>query len=174
MSTTKKDPSSPSASASPSGDDLDRLARQMLLEEAKRNKARAETHGALGWQKPTLVTNRKFLCNTLISNAVHNMHRNEQEKQQRTRLMIQKQAKDQHKRSRTPSPSSKKSRGTPDDRSSSSKRRKKDHWRCSTCLLWNTFMSNATFSSVSFTFEDLFLFEDTRSNLVIFYRSQLD
>lgn len=64
--------------------ELDRLARQMLLDEAKRNKIRAETQGALGWQKPTHVTNRKFLRNTLISNAVHNIHKNEQEKQQRT------------------------------------------------------------------------------------------
>lgn len=62
--------------------ELDRLARQMLLDEAKRNKIRAETQGALGWRKPTHVTNRKFLRNTLISNAVHNIHKNEQEKQQ--------------------------------------------------------------------------------------------
>ena len=83
-------------------DELDRLARQMLLEEAKRNKIRAETHGALGWQKPKLVTNRKFLCNTLISNAVHNIHRNQREEQQRM--------KSRKRRSRTPSPKSKRTK----------------------------------------------------------------
>ena len=98
-------------------DELDRLARQMLLEEAKRNKIRAETQGALGWQKPTLVTNRKFLRNTLISNAVHNTHRNEREKQQRSKSMTERRQDDykyQRKRSRTPPPRSS-SKKQPDD-----------------------------------------------------------
>ncbi|UJR23079.1 hypothetical protein I4U23_026102 [Adineta vaga] len=93
-------------------DEMDRLARQMLLEEAKRNKIRAETQGALGWQKPKLVTNRKFLRNTLISNAVHNIHKNEQDKQQRNRSTMER------KRSRSPPPSSS---------SSSSSRKQRDH-----------------------------------------------
>jgi hypothetical protein len=112
---------------------MDRLARQMLLEEAKRNKIRAEIQGALGWQKPTLVTNRKFLRNTLISNAVHNINKNEQEKQQRIKAMMERKQDDyksQRKRSRTPSPSSsslssRKKRGYDHDELSS-KRTKKD------------------------------------------------
>ncbi len=111
-------------------DDMDRLARQMLLDEAKRNKIRAETQGALGWQKTNLVTNRKFLRNTLISNAVHNINKNEQEKQQRTKSMIERKQDDykhQRKRSRTPPPplSSRKKRNHDDDELSS-KRTKKD------------------------------------------------
>lgn len=85
-------------------EELDRLARQMLLEEAKRNKTRADIQGALGWQKPKLVTNRKFLCNTLIANAVHNIHRNEREREQR------RKSDQRRSRSRTPSPSSKRKR----------------------------------------------------------------
>jgi len=111
-------------------DNMDKLARQMLLEEAKRNKIRAETQGALGWQKSTLVTNRKFLRNTLISNAVHNINKNEQEKQQRIKSMIERKQDDykhQRKRSRTPpsSSSSRKKRDYNDD-NLSSKRMKKD------------------------------------------------
>ncbi len=112
-------------------DDMDKLARQMLLEEAKRNKIRAETQGALGWQKSTLVTNRKFLRNTLISNAVHNINKNEQEKQQRIKSMIERKQDDykhQRKRSRTPPSSSSSSRKKRDynDDDLSSKRMKKD------------------------------------------------
>lgn len=109
-------------------DDMDRLARQMILEEAKRNKIRAETQGALGWQKPTLVTNRKFLRNTLISNAVHNINKNEQEKQQRNKAMMERKHDDykyQRKRSRSPLSSSRKKRDYNDDELSL-KRTKKD------------------------------------------------
>jgi hypothetical protein len=111
-------------------DEMDRLARHMLLEEAKRNKIRAETQGALGWQKPTLVTNRKFLRNTLISNAVHNINKNEQEKQQRIKSIMERKQDDykyQRKRSHTP-PSSSSSRKRRDynDNELSSKRTKKD------------------------------------------------
>jgi hypothetical protein len=107
--------------------DMDRLARRMLIDEAKRNKIRAETQGALGWQKSSLVTNRKFLRNTLISNAVHNIHQNEQ----RTKSMMEKKQDDyklQRKRSRTPPPpsSSRKKRDYNDDDELSSKRTKKD------------------------------------------------
>jgi len=121
-----------------SNDDLDRLARQMLLDEAKRNKIRAETQGALGWQRPNLVTNRKFLRNTLISNAVHNIHKNEQEKQQRLTSSLERKQHDykrSRKRSASPSPpppppssSSSKQKSTEPNqqRSSSSKRTKKD------------------------------------------------
>jgi hypothetical protein len=116
MSTIKKDDKI-QTSSSTTNDDMDRLARQMLLEEAKRNKIRAQTHGALGWQKPTLVTNRKFLRNTLISNAVHNINKHEQEKQQRVKSSTER------KRSRTP-PSRKKRDDGNDDRSS--KRSKKE------------------------------------------------
>lgn len=125
-----------------SNDDLDRLARQMLLDEAKRNKIRAETQGALGWQRPNLVTNRKFLRNTLISNAVHNIHKNEQEKQQRLTSSLERKQHDykrSRKRSASPSSppppsssssSSSKQKSTEPDQqrpsSSSSKRTKKD------------------------------------------------
>jgi len=121
-----------------SNDDLDRLARQMLLDEAKRNKIRAETQGALGWQRPNLVTNRKFLRNTLISNAVHNIHKNEQEKQQRLTSSLERKQHDykrSRKRSASPSPppppssSSSKQKSTEPNQqrsSSSSKRTKKD------------------------------------------------
>ncbi|CAF3756758.1 unnamed protein product [Adineta steineri] len=108
------------------GDEMDRLARQMLLDEAKRNKIRAETQGALGWQKPTLVTNRKFLRNTLISNAVHNIHKNEQ--QQKTRMdKKDNEYKYERKRSRTPpTSSSRKKRDYNDDDKRSFKRTRKD------------------------------------------------
>lgn len=112
--------------------DLDRLARQMLLEEAKRNKIRAETQGALGWKKPTTVTNRKFLRNTLISNAVHNIHKNEQEKQQRIQGHIERKHDDykyHRKRSRSPSSSStstKTKRDYNDDELSSKRTKQKD------------------------------------------------
>ena len=109
-------------------DEMDRLARQMLLEEAKRNKIRAETQGALGWQKPKLGPNRKFLRNTLISNAVHNINKNQQEKQQRINSMIDRKQNDykyQRKRSRTPSPSSRKKRDYHDDELSSKRTDKK-------------------------------------------------
>lgn len=117
-----------------SNDDLDRLARQMLLDEAKQNKIRAETQGALGWQRPKLVTNRKFLRNTLISNAVHNIHKNEQEKQQRLESSSERRKQDdyKHSRKRSATPPSSSSRQKPDkhdrDRSSSSssKRTKKE------------------------------------------------
>jgi hypothetical protein len=94
MSNKKKDETNTSGpnDKAEQDDEIDRLARQMLLDEAKRNKIRAETQGALGWQRPTMVTNRKFLRNTLISNAVHNIHRNEQSQQ--------------HKRRRSASPTS--------------------------------------------------------------------
>ena len=108
-------------------DDIDRLARQMLLEEAKRNKIRAETQGALGWQKPTLVTNRKFLRNTLISNAVHNINKNEQEKQQRIKSMTdRKETNDKYRRSRSRSPpaSSRKKRDYDDDELASKRTKK--------------------------------------------------
>jgi hypothetical protein len=121
MSTIKKEDNN--------NDDLDRLARQMLLEEAKRNKIRAETQGALGWQKPTLVTNRKFLRNTLISNAVHNINKNEQEKQQRMKSMMDRKQNDyqyQRKRSRTPPSSSSRRKRDYDDDERSLKRTKKD------------------------------------------------
>ncbi|CAF4617066.1 unnamed protein product [Rotaria sp. Silwood1] len=107
-------------------DEMDRLARQILLEEAKRHKIRAETQGALGWKKPTLVTNRKFLRNTLISNAVHNINKNEQEKQQRIKSMMHRKQNDskyQQKRSNT-SPSRKKHDFNDDELSS--KRMKKE------------------------------------------------
>jgi len=110
-------------------DEMDRLARHMLLEEAKRNKIRAETQGALGWQKPTLVTNRKFLRNTLISNAVHNINKNEQEKQQRFRPMLDRKQDDykhQRKRSRTPPSSSSRKKRDYNDDEFLSKRTKKD------------------------------------------------
>ena len=114
-------------------DDMDRLARQMLLDEAKRNKIRAETQGALGWQKPNLTTNRKFLRNTLISNAVHNIHQNEQ----RNKSMMKRKQDDyksQRKRSSSspPQPSSsslssrKKRHDNDDDDELSLKRTKKD------------------------------------------------
>ncbi|CAF1045454.1 unnamed protein product [Rotaria sordida] len=106
-------------------DEMDRLARQMLLEEAKRNKIRAQTQGALGWQKPTLVTNRKFLRNTLISNAVHNINKNEQEKQQRIKSMMYKKQDDyKYERKRSITPPRKKH--DYNDNELSSKRMKKD------------------------------------------------
>lgn len=101
-------------------DELDRRARQILLDEAKRNKIRAETQGALGWQKPNLTTNRKFLRNTLISNAVHNIHKNEQEQRRRRKSLTERKHDDyQHsrKRSRTSPPHA-------DDDERSSKRKK--------------------------------------------------
>lgn len=97
MSKTDDEKKSNATISKEKDEELDRLARQMLIEEAKRNKIRAETHGALGWQKPKLVTNRKFLCNTLISNAVHNIHRNQQEQRNK-------------RRSRTPSPKTKRTK----------------------------------------------------------------
>ena len=111
---TKEKLDDKSSTTNQQDDDMDRLARQMLLEEAKRNKIRAETQGALGWQKPTLVTNRKFLRNTLISNAVHNIHKNEQEKRQRQRSTME------GKRSRSPPP-------PPPLSSSSSSRKQRDY-----------------------------------------------
>jgi len=126
MSTIKKEET---ISNNNNDDDMDRLARQMLLEEAKRNKIRAESQGALGWQKPTLVTNRKFLRNTLISNAVHNINKNEQEKQQRIKSMMERKQDDykyQRKRSHTPPSSSSRKRRDYNDNELSSKRTKKD------------------------------------------------
>ncbi|CAF1017091.1 unnamed protein product [Rotaria magnacalcarata] len=128
MSTDKTEEKS--SSANQDDDEMDRLARQMLIEEAKRNKIRAETQGALGWQKPTMVTNRKFLRNTLISNAVHNINKNEQERQQRTKSIMNRKHDDyepRRKRSRTPPPSSRR-RHDKDytTRDLSSKRIKKD------------------------------------------------
>ncbi|CAF1486118.1 unnamed protein product [Adineta ricciae] len=113
LMSTKEKLDDKSSTTNQQDDDMDRLARQMLLEEAKRNKIRAETQGALGWQKPTLVTNRKFLRNTLISNAVHNIHKNEQEKRQRQRSTMER------KRSRSPLPSS--------SSSASSSRKQRDY-----------------------------------------------
>ncbi|CAF3389219.1 unnamed protein product [Rotaria socialis] len=111
-------------------DEMDRLARQMLIEEAKRNKIRAETQGALGWQKPTMVTNRKFLRNTLISNAVHNINKNEQERQQRIKSIMNRKQDDyehQRKRSRTPPHSSRRKHDKDDTTCDlSSKRIKKE------------------------------------------------
>jgi hypothetical protein len=116
----------PSTNNDNNDDEIDRLARQMLLEEAKRNKIRAETQGALGWQRPTLVTNRKFLRNTLISNAVHNINKNEQEKQQRIRSTTDRKSNDdRHRRHRSRTPPPRKKRDYHDDELSS-KRMKKD------------------------------------------------
>lgn len=127
MSANKHDEKS-SSNNKDDDDEMDKLARQMILEEAKRNKIRAETQGALGWKKPTMVTNRKFLRNTLISNAIHNINKNEQERQQRTKNMMHKKQDDykhQRKRSRTP-PSSRKKHDYYDDDELTSKRIKKD------------------------------------------------
>ncbi|CAF2086358.1 unnamed protein product [Rotaria magnacalcarata] len=128
MSTDKTEEKS--SSANQDDDEMDRLARQMLIEEAKRNKIRAETQGALGWQKPTMVTNRKFLRNTLISNAVHNINKNEQERQQRTKSIMNRKHdhyEPRRKRSRTPPPSSRRRHDKDDTtRDLSSKRIKKD------------------------------------------------
>ena len=110
-------------------DNLDQLARQMLLDEAKRNKIRAETQGALGWQKPSLVMNRKFLRNTLISNAVHNIHKNEQDKQQRMKSSTERKQDDyrsSRKRSRTPPSSSSRKKRDVDQDELVSKRTKKE------------------------------------------------
>ena len=88
-----------------------------------------ETQGALGWQKPTLVTNRKFLLNTLISNAVHNINKNEQERQQRVKTMMDRKQDDyeyQPKRSCTASSSSSRKNHDCNDDEFSSKRKKKD------------------------------------------------
>ncbi|CAF0917451.1 unnamed protein product, partial [Didymodactylos carnosus] len=65
-------------------DDLDALARQMIIQETKRQAMRAKEEGALGWLKPKLVTNRKFLGNMLISNAVHNTYKNQTRQQTST------------------------------------------------------------------------------------------
>lgn len=106
-------------------DELDRLARQMLLDEAKRNKIRAETQGALGWQKPSVTTNRKFLRNTLISNAVHNIHKNEQERQQRTKSLTDRKHNDyQHSRKRSRTSPQSRHHADVDDDERSSKRTK--------------------------------------------------
>ncbi|CAF4085743.1 unnamed protein product [Rotaria sp. Silwood2] len=125
MSTNKKEKEEEKLSSINNDDEMDRLARQMLLEEAKRNKIRAQTQGALGWQKPTQVTNRKFLRNTLISNAVHNINKNEQEKQQRLKSMTYRKQDDykyQRKRSHTPP----RKKHDYNDDELSSKRMKKD------------------------------------------------
>lgn len=66
-------------------DEIDRRARQMLIDEAKRAAVRAEQLGASAWKKPSSQMNRKFLSNTLISNALHNIRRNERERDQRNR-----------------------------------------------------------------------------------------
>ncbi|GLH12787.1 Uncharacterized protein GBIM_17465 [Gryllus bimaculatus] len=47
---------------------LDEIAEQELLNEAKRGAARASVYGALGWQKcPLKPTNKVFLQNILLS-----------------------------------------------------------------------------------------------------------
>uniref|UniRef100_UPI00358FE79E protein POLR1D-like n=1 Tax=Myxine glutinosa TaxID=7769 RepID=UPI00358FE79E len=48
---------------------LERLAREEILQEAKRGKIRAESMGPLGWQKsPIPKTNKRFLINTIKGN----------------------------------------------------------------------------------------------------------
>lgn len=49
-------------------EELERLAQQELLLEAKRAKSRAEEVGPVGWQRcPLPVTNKRFLHNVLAS-----------------------------------------------------------------------------------------------------------
>nr|XP_032812402.1 protein POLR1D isoform X3 [Petromyzon marinus] len=46
--------------------ELERLAREEILQEANRGRVRAETMGTMGWQKcPLPATNKRFLVNTL-------------------------------------------------------------------------------------------------------------
>jgi len=48
--------------------ELERLAQEELLQEAKRAKSRAEEMGPMGWQRcPLPVTNKRFLRNVLVS-----------------------------------------------------------------------------------------------------------
>lgn len=47
---------------------LERLAQEELLQEAKRAQKRAEEMGAVGWQRcPLPATNKRFLHNMLVS-----------------------------------------------------------------------------------------------------------
>ncbi|XP_072040904.1 uncharacterized protein [Amphiura filiformis] len=46
--------------------ELERLAVEELLGEAKRGKERAETMGTYGWKKRNMTTNKRFLRNTLL------------------------------------------------------------------------------------------------------------
>ncbi|XP_077984923.1 uncharacterized protein LOC144439502 [Glandiceps talaboti] len=49
-------------------EELEQLALQEILLEAKRGKARAEAYGPSGWEKPKLpATNKRFLRTTLFS-----------------------------------------------------------------------------------------------------------
>ncbi|XP_078369146.1 protein POLR1D-like isoform X2 [Oculina patagonica] len=48
--------------------ELERLAQEELLQEAKRAKSRAEEMGPMGWQRcPLPATNKRFLRNVLVS-----------------------------------------------------------------------------------------------------------
>jgi len=48
--------------------ELERLAQEELLQEAKRAKSRAEEMGPMGWQRcPLPATNKRFLRNVLAS-----------------------------------------------------------------------------------------------------------
>ncbi|XP_022099553.1 uncharacterized protein LOC110984063 [Acanthaster planci] len=53
--------------ASGEEDELERLAVEELMNEAKRAKERAQTMGTYGWQKRRATTNKRFLHNTLVS-----------------------------------------------------------------------------------------------------------
>jgi len=61
--------------------ELEKLAREEILKEAKRAKSRADLVGPQGWQKcPLIPTNKRFLQNTLFSVLGSNMKKNTSKK----------------------------------------------------------------------------------------------
>ncbi|XP_038054967.1 uncharacterized protein LOC119727177 [Patiria miniata] len=64
------DPSKPDSCNNVSGDEedeLERLAVEELVNEAKRAKERSQTMGTYGWEKRKATTNKRFLHSTLVS-----------------------------------------------------------------------------------------------------------
>lgn len=57
-------------------EELERLAAEELLREAKQGAARAVIHGALGWKKDSAPrTNKRFLTTTLANTMQYNYRR---------------------------------------------------------------------------------------------------
>ncbi|XP_056012411.1 uncharacterized protein DDB_G0283697-like [Ostrea edulis] len=48
-------------------EDLERMAMEEIVKEAKRNSERAKEFGSLGWQNPGKTANKRFLSNMLVS-----------------------------------------------------------------------------------------------------------
>ncbi|XP_046683217.1 protein POLR1D-like [Homalodisca vitripennis] len=74
--------------------DLNKLAEEELLREAKRAVARSEVSGIEGFKKcPLPQTNKRFLTNTIVNNIKSNKRKTEAQNEKKKRFSTEKAKK---------------------------------------------------------------------------------